>query len=510
MQLLSLVPDAIVAILDRLDDKSLSACKAVCRALRDIIDENPLLQSRVVTAATGLVLKRPVASDLPEFKDITIEEQIERMRRYGTAWRELTFAPEARHIHMGFPSWFARQLRRFHPSGLLVHETFEKDFKILQLRGPLWDQEEQWRILPEKIDGVLDWFAVDPSQDLLVLLWRKRENPPFGVPQLSFRSLRSGEAHPRAAVANIGHPDFRVMDSMKVDVCDSVVMVHGPGVNASAVWIFLWKTGELVYQSHWSTFVDMSLVNADGTLLGVRYDSLSVLSYAERPDIDYMLELPALKGYEASIHDVHAYIGPTCTPLHSPFYHFDAAEDIVVVIKQDCRSSAHYLIAFPRLALSEYAQLVKSGQHDPLFKWDEWRHRAYIECWDDRDTGPAPYPMYALRSITAMDVDTVRGHVDLRILEFGSAASAYAARCTYTAEPAESSQSVDPQVRPASPGLRAMDRPSRVEIGAACTLRTRVRTVRLTMPHDVVYMAHLWENGIVLEGNDLHVFSLLT
>lgn len=168
----------------------------MCRAFRDLVDTTSLGYDLELHAA-GLIRNTSQYPEEAALDELPMAEKTARIRRHRQAWRGLSFAPpvanEASVLYLMAP-----ELRRFHPSGIATQMTEDQDLAFTRFPTPLGAQEkESWTIPAETLDipTGIDTFAIDPAQDLLVIVWRMQSACSFfmRVPnsQIDFFSARA-------------------------------------------------------------------------------------------------------------------------------------------------------------------------------------------------------------------------------------------------------------------------------------------------------------------------------
>lgn len=169
----------------------------MCRALHDLVDRTSLGYNLELHAA-GLVRNISQYPEEAALDELSMEEKTARIRRHRQAWRGLSFAPP---VTTGANMLYliAPELRRFHPSGIVAQMTEDQDLSFIRFPTPLGAQErESWTIPAETLDipHGIDVFAIDPAQDLLVIVWRMQSVRPFFMrvlsSQVGVHSARAG------------------------------------------------------------------------------------------------------------------------------------------------------------------------------------------------------------------------------------------------------------------------------------------------------------------------------
>ncbi|KAA1474771.1 hypothetical protein DENSPDRAFT_841399 [Dentipellis sp. KUC8613] len=180
----ALPSETVLNILREVDVQTLIFSKRVCRLWNRLITNDVHLQYNIEFAFSGL-LEHPPQS-LPKAKQLDI------LRNHASAWRNLKW-----------DHWMSLRVPRLEAFDTTVvgDVLVRKEGSIMWLtRIPsrrLGTAVEHWSI---QLDVPIDTYSIDPTQDLLVLVERLRNdgtNNDYRV-QVHLRSLRTGVEHPDA------------------------------------------------------------------------------------------------------------------------------------------------------------------------------------------------------------------------------------------------------------------------------------------------------------------------
>lgn len=138
----------------------------MCRTLSDLIKKTHILQYHIALAASKFV-------DADEHHYILpLEEKLRRVQRHRAAWDTAAFCePQNVTGEQTSPRRSAR-ITRIHPSGVLIDTTPQGNIRCTRFASPLGSAEQHgWTVsLRDHPGNPLD-IAIDPSQDLLVVLF---------------------------------------------------------------------------------------------------------------------------------------------------------------------------------------------------------------------------------------------------------------------------------------------------------------------------------------------------
>ncbi|KAL1943389.1 hypothetical protein VTO73DRAFT_4464 [Trametes versicolor] len=507
MKLLDLSSDLLVTLFEAADVRSLSRCREVCRALHDLVDRTSLGYNLELHAA-GLVRNTSQYPEEAALDELPMEEKTARIRRHRQAWRGLSFAPP---VTTGANMLYliAPELRRFHPSGIVAQMTEDQDLSFIRFPTPLGAQErESWTIPAETLDipHGIDVFAIDPAQDLLVIVWRMHEGGGAGVWHMSFKSMRSGLEHPRALVPTRCLDEAAVMQDLpQIDIRgDTVVLQYR--MRSTSLWLFNWETAFVRHQFHSPNTLYWSLLPAD-LLVAANLGSVAV---GVLPAGSTDLRLKCVLTLPEWLSDMSFYLAlsPGGTGRRAPFCCPDDATETVILTVCSDTGAARAFVAVPCAVLLEYANRFAETPSDglPQIAWDEWSPRVYAEFWEGEAVvrGAAKALLSCEPRCATLLPDT-----SLRILELGPAVvtgggGAGAEPDVAAAEPNATAGSALPASSDANLGpTRVMESPS---------IRSRARTVPLgiKLPNERVQV-YTWDNGALLQaGPTMAVFSLQT
>ncbi|KAF8973551.1 hypothetical protein BDZ97DRAFT_1775683 [Flammula alnicola] len=255
--------ELFIQILGNLDYQNLLACMEVCSKFRDLIIGTASLQYIIELAVSG-------QRDRSQSCTTSSADQLQCLENHQSAWKNLKWSRELK-IPMadgGLWELFGGVLAQTTPQGELVFHQLPSD-----LRGI---EERSWKLGPDFGMRVRD-FAIDPPQDLLVLM----ESPNGEAEQeyrLHLRSLSTGKPHPLAknAVLSLPQVESDIEVSYNIQIFGDLIGVYffPSSIPENEVGLWDWKTSELlvnIFHEDLHSFsllsdrwIVLSLVDEDG------------------------------------------------------------------------------------------------------------------------------------------------------------------------------------------------------------------------------------------------------
>ncbi|VDB86096.1 unnamed protein product [Peniophora sp. CBMAI 1063] len=238
--LLALPLEICIEILASLDARSVLSCSETCKQLNALVSASVPLQYKLALAATGMI-------DGPPSFPLTASERLSVLDSRRGRWRDPIIGPPDASIRLprqgtGYEFAGGYLGRCFPHNQSEISADDAQQFKLVTLpsRTPYREANVETYDLGHI---AIEYHTFDPSQDLLVLLERVRED---GNIKVHLRRLSiPGTAHPDATSALLSsHADNTefVMD-YELHIADDVVALFWRGP-ASGVIVFNWRTGE--------------------------------------------------------------------------------------------------------------------------------------------------------------------------------------------------------------------------------------------------------------------------
>ncbi|KDQ56120.1 hypothetical protein JAAARDRAFT_195327 [Jaapia argillacea MUCL 33604] len=178
--------ELIVAALNELDVGTLLRSRQLCRSVKNLVDHTPRLQYKIELAIAGM-------EDNPCSK-FGIEEHRARLETYQAGWADLCWQKEEVLVSSGGEPWDLF-------GNVMVAETSTGGLSFKKLEGCSRGVEgREWEL--DLVDIEIDAFALDPPQDLLVLVETygqrldNKTSDDIAAFLLQFRSMTTGDSHP--------------------------------------------------------------------------------------------------------------------------------------------------------------------------------------------------------------------------------------------------------------------------------------------------------------------------
>ncbi|KAF9817917.1 hypothetical protein IEO21_03111 [Rhodonia placenta] len=233
-QLLGLPVEVAVEILSYLGCQDLLSCSAVCKSLRAVVKESLELRYIIELAADGMVDVPPVPMNTADRLALLLD----RRRR----WRELDWIekipvtmPGACQAYELVGGVFAKTMGGLHMGG-----SYHLNATWLPSRT-----QPARSLIREDLGVPTRDFAIDPSQDLIVIVSRDDSNPADFAIKLHLRTISTNAPHPLAKQAGFSVPISWIHSNCFIQIVDDVVgmfcWVHGP-----ALFIWNWHHAELL------------------------------------------------------------------------------------------------------------------------------------------------------------------------------------------------------------------------------------------------------------------------
>ncbi|KAF9222211.1 hypothetical protein BS17DRAFT_736128 [Gyrodon lividus] len=248
--LVDLPTELLIAVFLHANHRTILRCRSVCRKFKDVIDASVELQYRIELALDGMI-------DGPSSLFST-GERLSRLRSLRRSWSTLSWTSK---VTVPMPgACYAYEL----VGGIFckTQNAQHQPHGSRQLSATwLPPSDGPGHVLVREDIGVPTRdFAMDPSQDLMVLF---RGSEDFGLPlvvvvpgtlELYIRTISTNQVHPEARVPVLSTPVLFPVTSAFIQIVDDVIgMLYCVDPAKPRITIWNWKTGNLV--------VDRSSVN---------------------------------------------------------------------------------------------------------------------------------------------------------------------------------------------------------------------------------------------------------
>ncbi|KIM55698.1 hypothetical protein SCLCIDRAFT_134153 [Scleroderma citrinum Foug A] len=238
-----LPPELWIAILRFTDTRTILRCTAVCRSIRAIIDDSVELQYRIELTLDGMIDGPP--------SPVIIGDRLARLRALRRAWATLDWSsnivvpmPGPCHAYELVGGVFCKTHHSQHHRFSSRHLTATWLPSSTDPAGRLIDREDIG--LPTRD------FAIDPSQDLIILFKGYEDDamPVLIVPgtlELHIRTLSTNEVHPEARLPKLSMPVFLPVTGAYMAIVDDVVgMLYCVDPERPHITLWNWKTGKVL------------------------------------------------------------------------------------------------------------------------------------------------------------------------------------------------------------------------------------------------------------------------
>ncbi|KAL1950159.1 hypothetical protein VTO73DRAFT_5282 [Trametes versicolor] len=375
------------------------------------------------------------------------------------------------------PRRFAR-ITCVHPSGVLIDTTPSGDVHCTRFASPLGIAEQHnWTVTSlRRQPGIPLDIAIDPSQDLLAVLFFNRDARSVF---LSLRSLSNGKAHRLASEPSIDIDGGDLFPSYRLLIHgDHILYLHN-AFHFYVCGLLCWKKGAFIGEcirnpsipsDNMAVFLDdarMIFVGYDDKFLHV-YDYYTASHFPNGSREAATLEIvpPDTTWLIRTI----SITTPSLAP-NTPFCRPDPRQYIYVirlVVATDGLENKHIFIFVPRDPIVACAELFRRNKHPRHFGWEEWAS----EC----RSSSAVVAFLAPRRILEGD-ELELEFLDCDIKEVGS--------LTY---------------RPSTPlGMDASGNAKSNQYAASVRIKTRTTRIHLPVQGFLVRSVAAWENGIIIE-----------
>ncbi|KAH9946941.1 hypothetical protein B0H21DRAFT_372592 [Amylocystis lapponica] len=232
MHLQSLSVEVLILILDGLTVRDLLVCKQVSRFLSQIIDDSERLQYNIDLAIAGMVDSPPGS--------LCVADRRNMLKEHQKAWCDMQLSPQ--------PTLSISTLGMDSPSinkisGDVYWQRTSTALQFVRLPSRIKGTEEKhWRIDHDTLGFEPHGVAIDPDQDLLVLM-QKHQNTHDCCVDIHLLSLATGTPHPLAA------SKVSTLPMQYVFFANKHIEVHGDSIG----WIHLVPLGTVIQVWNWKT-----------------------------------------------------------------------------------------------------------------------------------------------------------------------------------------------------------------------------------------------------------------
>ncbi|KJA25876.1 hypothetical protein HYPSUDRAFT_37363 [Hypholoma sublateritium FD-334 SS-4] len=369
-RILSLPTELIGYIFYYLDYRDLLSCTQVCSNFNTLIQGTSPLKYKIGLAIRG-------KKDGPRKTAMSSAGRLARLDKHTSAWKNLKWSRE-----ITIPMEDGTLWEIF--GGVLVQSTNDNRLKFWQLPSDLRGIEEKiWTLGPDFGFTVAD-VAMDPLQDLLVLI--DGINAATSEFCVHMRTLSAGTPHPLSQPKVLHCPYEDEFDgSYCIQIFGDLVAVLFTPISSeeNLLMVWEWKTGKLLLDSVRSDLQSFSLLSNDCIIIGlVDQDILPLLVVMDLGlQVTHCLPYPPLRDHTSSLHclQIRADPGPLGEVDNTvPFYQDNQDFIVVVTMMYTVNNTTENVIHF--MSSKYLISLVKSPVDQPsgLYAWMLRHTRMYI------------------------------------------------------------------------------------------------------------------------------------
>ncbi|KIY70708.1 hypothetical protein CYLTODRAFT_419531 [Cylindrobasidium torrendii FP15055 ss-10] len=416
------LPFELVECILRLQEpERIAISREVCKLWKTVVDNSHAMLYAMTLAKYGLK-ENPVA--LPA----SVAERLVLLNaQVNSSWADMQPGLDAGELTI--PSYLMWEF-----FGNVFALATDEKLVFHQFTSPRSDKPRLTWEVPLKGEGSLDDFAMDPSQDLLILA-RSGTSPPMLV-TLLFHTMSTGHWHPLAKGAELTFPipSFDV-SSYYILVCGAYIGVHFNDGNDSGFRLLIinWTSGELcmelqsgsdhelasfafISESHIAVCAVLNQ-EKDDPEQGIRiFNFLSaqkVVLVNDRDSVDLLLKFPE---YLQGIHGCKIRCDPTPSwpgqgDTLTQFY--DDPDELIYTI------SIRYLDGTITLVVRRASLLEHLGGEVWDVDWSDWGEQgaSCVEindsdsCWECRTFGSLMVTANEKGSLTVYDFNQKRARL---------------------------------------------------------------------------------------------------
>ncbi|KIY70709.1 hypothetical protein CYLTODRAFT_419532 [Cylindrobasidium torrendii FP15055 ss-10] len=382
--------ELLESVIRQQEPARIAVSREVCKTWKTVVENSPAMLYAITLAKYGL------KDNPPALQAVSSAERLDLLNaQVNGSWGEMQLGLDAEELNT--PSF-----RLWEFFGNVFAQVADNTVLFHQFASPRTNQPRLTWEVPIRLNGALEDFGMDPSQDLLILA-RSDVSPPKVA--LAFRTMSTGHGHPSAKLTELTVP-IQSIDApadlfYHISVCGTfagILLNDGDESNGFELFIIDWKTGELCMNLRRNdncellsfafiteTHIAVCAIELEENLgQGIRiYNFLSgqtVVSIADRDRVDVFLKLPGnLPGvYDCTIRcdPTSAWPGPGDTFTH--FY--DHPDELIYTISVKSIRAPDITLIARRASLLEH--LGREVWDVPWGKWGE-QGASCIEIIDD-------------------------------------------------------------------------------------------------------------------------------
>ncbi|KAH9946940.1 hypothetical protein B0H21DRAFT_822298 [Amylocystis lapponica] len=428
MDLESLSVEVLTLILDKLPVRDLLVCKQVSRFLSQIIDDSERLQYSIDLAIAGMVDGLPGG--------LCVADRRSMLKEYQKAWRDAEF-PLQPVMSITNPQYDSIGLSGISGNVFLQQAPTGLEFVRLpsRIRGI---NAERWRIDSATLGFNPHAFAMDPSQDLLVLLDEDNDEDA----RIHILSMLSGAPHPLAASSILSEVE-RYIGFSELRVCGDcvgwLVCRETGDRTGSSLQVWNWKTGILIWEMRtdpgepfieepfllsFHFYNDSLVIVAYRRRLAVYSVDMHATSLTEATCESYVLSLDLFPMHEdtevlsVGLYPEACFSGAEVDP-QAPF-EYSAVHSLFVVIVEMATVAVRgdFMMHVPARTIRDCLIQVRADPSARKVPWHEWGPHGTRTMQVPGEPDWCCFDVQGSRAMHALCSD-VADVICVRVLEFG-------------------------------------------------------------------------------------------
>ncbi|KAF8524159.1 hypothetical protein JB92DRAFT_2881353 [Gautieria morchelliformis] len=231
--------DVLIRVFKELDACDIRRCSLTCRVFHEAIRDSVLLQYRLELAVAGL-------EDGGTECRLSIAERLAQLRTIEQGWAKLCFRQKTT---VDLPQCHTWRLR----GGVLAHDYAPEMPSVLSfVQLPSAIRGTPVHIWQIDMEVIMQQFAIDPPQDLVVLVaWPETPDGQWHTFLIHLRAMSTGERHPCATepvlscVPTLLDTDYSFNTQIMGDFL--AILYRTPGdYLRDQLYVWDWKTGQLL------------------------------------------------------------------------------------------------------------------------------------------------------------------------------------------------------------------------------------------------------------------------
>ncbi|KAH9947003.1 hypothetical protein B0H21DRAFT_857166, partial [Amylocystis lapponica] len=425
--------EVITPILDGLAVRDLLLCRQVSRYLLEVIDGSERLQYKIDLAVAGMIDGPPSA--------LCTAERRRMLREHQKAWDSLEFSVQPTLsipvLHDPLPAYYPGRI-----FGNVLWYYTSTGLRFIQLPSRIRGTEEKrWTIDYSATPGfTVSKFAMDPAQDLLVVLERQ---PQTARAQIRILCMSNGTAHPAAVSA------FLYQDGSFGDGLYSELQTQGDAVGwlifsnmsqpRTSIQVWNWKTGDWVWDLPVDRQVHLYLVPQDFSFLDdnhmiVLYERrLAVYEFDTRATTttkttskDFVVSLDVPIRTDSQVMGMSMYPRASSSAgshghPDTPFERFPSDSLIVIEINFEAQTlyDTSWLLFVPASTIRACVARARKDAKARDLKWQAWGSQGARIMRRNKHVNWYAFNVQGTRAVAAMWPKNNRNMARIHVFEFG-------------------------------------------------------------------------------------------